>query len=567
VLVEHLNSSPSAAFTTKGRGATKLLDFLRGAFQEQVTAQDLEELYKVHVVREKGEGSKNSFLKTKSEVTILHLWCFSPGFSMRRLAKLGPRSILVTSGTLSPLPATAEELGIPFPVQLENRHVVGRSQVWCAVLAAGMDNTPLNSSFKTRSDPKYLNSLGQTVINLIKLVPRGVLVFFPSYSLLNSTREFWQQCGVWGRIDQLKRVLVEPQRKEALPGVMADYYQAVAAGGACFMAVCRGKVAEGLDFADDNGRAVLVTGLPYPPFKDARVELKRQFLDDQRKTRPEGLSGARWYQLEAFRATNQAVGRVIRHSRDHGAVIFLDHRFGDHAARSSLSKWLQPFFQKFAHPGPAVQAIATFFKTDSAVGQERRAVVAEHAAAVAASRPAKRPLAEVQPCRQEAAPSAPEAAMYRAPAPATTARASDIYSTSSTAIGFATVAPAAPCCSSSQAPAPKRKRIKLINPLAFPSSAEVEEGQAAAGRPTNSSLAEYVSGLKQVLRKEGLQRFAAAMKEYKVKSEFRLLEEVLENLILDKAREHPALLTNFRAFVKETHRKEFDVFCEKHSVL
>ena len=41
------------------------------------------------------------------------------------------------------------------------------------------------------------------------------------------------------------------------------------------MAVCRGKVAEGLDFADDNGRAVLITGLPYPPFKDARVELKR----------------------------------------------------------------------------------------------------------------------------------------------------------------------------------------------------------------------------------------------------------------------------------------------------
>ena len=26
------------------------------------------------------------------------------------------------------------------------------------------------------------------------------------------------------------------------------------------MAVCRGKVAEGLDFADNNGRAVLITG-------------------------------------------------------------------------------------------------------------------------------------------------------------------------------------------------------------------------------------------------------------------------------------------------------------------
>ena len=99
--------------------------------------------------------------------------------------------------------------------------------MWCGVLGAGADKTPLNSSFKSRSDPKYLNSLGQTVINLIKLVPKGVLVFFPSYGLLNSTREFWQQAGIWGRIDQIKKILVEPQRKDALSGVMKEYYDEV----------------------------------------------------------------------------------------------------------------------------------------------------------------------------------------------------------------------------------------------------------------------------------------------------------------------------------------------------
>ena len=76
------------------------------------------------------------------------------------------------------------------------------------------------------------------------------------------------------------------------------------------MAVCRGKVAEGLDFADDNGRAVLITGLPYPPYKDARVELKRQFLDDQLKSSNGSMTGQKWYQLEAFRATNQVRGTV-----------------------------------------------------------------------------------------------------------------------------------------------------------------------------------------------------------------------------------------------------------------
>ena len=84
------------------------------------------------------------------------------------------------------------------------------------------------------------------------------------------------------------------------------------------MAVCRGKVAEGLDFADDNGRAVLITGLPYPPYKDARVELKRQFLDDQLKSSNGSMTGQKWYQLEAFRATNQVRGTVT-HSDMHNS--------------------------------------------------------------------------------------------------------------------------------------------------------------------------------------------------------------------------------------------------------
>ena len=145
---------------------------------------------------------------------------------------------------------------------------------------------------------------------------------------------------------------------------MSDYYAEVKMGrGAVFIAVCRGKVAEGLDFADDYGRAVLVLGLPYPPFKDPRVELKRQFLDDQVRAKTGQLSGSKWYSLEAFRATNQAIGRVIRHSRDHGAVIFLDGRFGNNNTKLNLSRWLQPLFMTYKLPGPAAQDLAKFFKS------------------------------------------------------------------------------------------------------------------------------------------------------------------------------------------------------------
>lgn len=38
------------------------------------------------------------------------------------------------------------------------------------------------------------------------------------------------------------------------------------------------------------------------------------------------LTGEEWYVQQAARAVNQAVGRVIRHRHDYGAIIYCDER-------------------------------------------------------------------------------------------------------------------------------------------------------------------------------------------------------------------------------------------------
>ena len=40
------------------------------------------------------------------------------------------RSVILTSGTLSPMNTFQSELGAAFPIQLEASHVIGKSQVW-----------------------------------------------------------------------------------------------------------------------------------------------------------------------------------------------------------------------------------------------------------------------------------------------------------------------------------------------------------------------------------------------------------------------------------------------------
>lgn len=73
-----------------------------------------------------------------------------------------------------------------------------------------------------------------------------------------------------------------------LNSVIEEYYKAIQENnGAILLAVYRGKVSEGLDFSDWKARAVLIIGLPYPPYQDPRVVMKREYLDEMRKENPQ----------------------------------------------------------------------------------------------------------------------------------------------------------------------------------------------------------------------------------------------------------------------------------------
>lgn len=143
----------------------------------------------------------------------------------------------------------------------------------------------VNHHVTLSDNPKYLSSLGRTILSLCPVIPNGLLVFFTSYFMLNKCRDSWQSSGIWGQIQRIKAIFVEPQTKEAFVQTMKDYYEKIndpMLKGAIFLAVCRGKVSEGLDFADINGRAVIITGLPFPPMKDPRVILKKKYLQENR---------------------------------------------------------------------------------------------------------------------------------------------------------------------------------------------------------------------------------------------------------------------------------------------
>ncbi|TYZ61577.1 hypothetical protein PybrP1_000774 [[Pythium] brassicae (nom. inval.)] len=301
------------------------------------------------------------------------IWCLNAAVAFADVVKAA-RSVILTSGTLSPMDSFAGELGADFPIRLEANHVVDmRKQVFAGAIMRGPGGVDLSSTYANQQEFRYQDSMGQLLLQYAQIVPGGILMFFPSYSLLDKLATRWRQTGLWGQVDAVKTLYSEPRKAgKDFDALLDDYKHSVAVGragtrgsdktGAVFLAVYRGKVSEGIDFSNDNARAVLAVGIPFPSVKELQVALKREYQDEKSRVDKSLVNGHTWYQLQAFRALNQALGRCIRHRADYGAILLLDSRHRGNAHTRSLSKWMRPFLQEVEQSEFLLPHFAGFFK-------------------------------------------------------------------------------------------------------------------------------------------------------------------------------------------------------------
>ena len=278
---------------------------------------------------------------------MLSLFCFSAGKCFSNIKELMPRCVILTSGTLSPFPSFQQELKLEFPLTLENPHVISNQQIKISVVKRGVNGNPFNFNFQNKNNMEMVDDLGATLAQVAKTVPDGVLVFFPSYRTMESARDQWLKTKTLDEIAKQKPVFMEPKNSAEYQSIMNDYYKAIfeeKSKGAILMGVCRGRISEGLDFSDKAARCVIVVGIPYPQVTDPKIILKRDYLDNLKsleKDSLESLSGSKWYNQQATRAVNQAIGRVIRHVQDYGSILLVDERYAYNSNKSQVSKWLR----------------------------------------------------------------------------------------------------------------------------------------------------------------------------------------------------------------------------------
>ena len=88
-----------------------------------------------------------------------------------------------------------------------------------------------------------------------------------------------------------------------LAGIMLEQALQLPCGAVLKNRLCKSAMTEGL--ADEHARAVVLLGIPFPAFKDAKVKQKKAYNSHPRNRQRGLISGDDWYSLQAYRAMNQ----------------------------------------------------------------------------------------------------------------------------------------------------------------------------------------------------------------------------------------------------------------------
>lgn len=317
----------------------------------------------VHIPSEECDGKSTICLKY---VLLDSVNRFSPIVSEAR-------SVILAGGTLSPIEGLVNRL---FPEARKERdfraiscsHIIRSQNLLCSTLATGPTGQKLNFGFKHRKQ-EVTDELGRAVLNICKLSPAGVILFLPSYAYLQTVENRWSETGQLAKLGKHKHIFTEPRSATDIEHVLSQFSRAAQGDrGALLLCVVGGKLSEGINFADELGRCIILAGLPYPSPNDTELQERMRFLDEiqQQTASSNALSGRAYYETLCTRAVNQSVGRAIRHASDYAAIVLCDERYSvseGAGAKARLSGWMLHSLVPADSFGACCKQLGRFFRS------------------------------------------------------------------------------------------------------------------------------------------------------------------------------------------------------------
>ena len=173
---------------------------------------------------------------------------------------------------------------------------------------------------------QLLVQLGWTLVQLVRDIPGGVLVFLPAYAVLQKLSALWQSAVSsypWGgngdpmnsnsnskvsdvtdtpplgypgetvfqALFRHKQSLIEESKEKDIEQLKSDYRNNIIRYKSCvLLGVMRAKCSEGISFNDEFARGVIIVGISYPHTQTPDVRHKKEFnqflINEWRKRHP-----------------------------------------------------------------------------------------------------------------------------------------------------------------------------------------------------------------------------------------------------------------------------------------
>lgn len=267
---------------------------------------------------------------------ILQFCCHDASLAMKAVFE-GFRSVVITSGTLSPMDMYPKILGFTPAVTETLTMSLSRKCLCPLIMTRGSDQTPVSTSFETRGNLSVMRNYGDLLREMAAVVPDGLVAFFPSYKYMEDVLSEWNRTSILAQVLEHKLIFIETQDVVETTLALANFRAACEAGrGAILFSVARGKVSEGIDFKYHYGRAVIVFGVPFVYTESNVLKARQAFLREHY-----GIREADFITFDALRSTAQCVGRVIRSKNDYAVMVFADKRFAAPTKKDKLPKWIK----------------------------------------------------------------------------------------------------------------------------------------------------------------------------------------------------------------------------------
>ncbi|MEM2427454.1 MAG: helicase C-terminal domain-containing protein, partial [Candidatus Hadarchaeales archaeon] len=228
-------------------------------------------------------------------VPVLEVQALDPRYLTSPVLE-GVKVAICTSGTLSPLEAYADVVGLPHSLKLRCSSPFPPENV-LALVVRGLTTREQNRG------PEMYGRMVKAIVQVEGATPGNVGVFTASYEVLEGLLEA-------GLREALSKPLIVEEREcssEENERKIREFKAYAEKGGAVLLGVMGGRNAEGGDYPGHQMDSVVAVGIPYAP-PSQRLERTIGYWEEQFP----GLGRRYGYYLPAHRRLAQAAGRAHR---------------------------------------------------------------------------------------------------------------------------------------------------------------------------------------------------------------------------------------------------------------